>query len=500
MVALEDDSPYATLSRALCAADPRLQNWRVDTKPNPARVVALEIHPDQSAEWINEFIDPQSLRDKLATPSTESSTVYILEGITPAFVDILGIHFDLHPSVFLDHERLVALAGSATGEAGGIPFLASAAIQARDHITMKYHEPLLLSPVPEQFRNFCEASGRHIAVTRILGAFSPVGLARRKCSFWSVPRTTGNGWDCLVICDPPVTTVRAGYSDTEGREIKTMPYSGGYVDFTPHKEQLKHQTGPPRSSMLDDISFYLQTYGYTFDLTNPLSVRTILEKIIASHYTLTAKYLRETIELVQWNLSRQQNLAIFSNSTAEEQWSDIQAWDRRLSEYKDDIQAIMLQLGIPFEPPNITLVQGWKDSAIDYQFLLHQFNALHDRVRDLNNAITGLAGITSSHQAYTEQKLALKASKQSLHEARRAKTLTLVGLVFIPLAYVASLFSMAEPYMPGSERFWVYFAIAFPMSGMMLAVYYLFSRGYSSHTETWSVCTLLGGILLRRKA
>ncbi|KAL4866209.1 hypothetical protein BDV12DRAFT_138254 [Aspergillus spectabilis] len=490
----KESSAYQELTRALCVADPRLDHWKDDTKSSSARVVALHIQPDHSVGQPTEITEPTALRDTLTSPSNQNSSVYILEGLISEFVDVLGTHFDLHPSVFIDHERLVALDGSATGEAGGSPFLASSAMHSRDHITMKYHEPLILSPVPEQFRNFCEASGRHIAVTRIMGAFSPIGLMRRKCSFWTRERNTGTGWDCLIVCDPPVKTVRTGYSASEAVEIKTAPYSGGYVDFIPHKEQLKHRTGPPRSSMLENICFYLQTYGYAFDLSDPLSARTILEKIIASHYTLTAKYLRETIELVQWSLSRQQNLSIFSNSTAEEQWSDIQAWDRRVSEYKDDLQAIMLQLGILFETPNIRTMKSWKESTIDYQFLLQRFNSLHERIRDLNSAITGLASITSSHQAYTEQKLALKASKQSLHEARRAKTLTLVGLVFIPLAYVASLFSMAEPYASGNERFWIYFAIALPLSGFMLTLYYLFSRGYSSSTETWSSRVLVKGL------
>jgi hypothetical protein len=69
------------------------------------------------------------------------------------------------------------------------------AIYGRDHVSLKYHEPLLLSTLPTGFRNICDVSGRHIMVTRIMGKFSEVAIARRKCTFWS-RKTEAGGWDC----------------------------------------------------------------------------------------------------------------------------------------------------------------------------------------------------------------------------------------------------------------------------------------------------------------
>jgi hypothetical protein len=69
------------------------------------------------------------------------------------------------------------------------------AVCGRDHVSLKYNEPLLFSPPPTGFRNLCDVSGRHIMVTRIMGEFSGVGIARRKCTFWS-RKTEAGGWDC----------------------------------------------------------------------------------------------------------------------------------------------------------------------------------------------------------------------------------------------------------------------------------------------------------------
>jgi hypothetical protein len=57
-----------------------------------------------------------------------------------------------------------------------------------------------------------------------------------------------------------------------------------------------------------------------------------------------------------------------SASATEEQWSDIQAWQRQIGEYKDDIQCIMIQLQIPPGPnyPDLGWKKSWKDSTADY--------------------------------------------------------------------------------------------------------------------------------------
>ena len=52
-----------------------------------------------------------------------------------------------------------------------------------------------MNPLPTGFRNLCDVSGRHVAVTKVIGKFSEVGIARRKCTLWSRENDHG-GWDC----------------------------------------------------------------------------------------------------------------------------------------------------------------------------------------------------------------------------------------------------------------------------------------------------------------
>jgi hypothetical protein len=163
------------------------------------RVAVLQLDSDARRFLpMIEFDDPNKfethLRQQASVEDTPKRAIYILEALSQDHAAILSSHFNLHSSLFQDHERLVAFQDRATGEGGGIPYLPST-IPCREYISLKYHEPLTLSAPPTSFRNLCDVSGRHIAATRIMGRFSNTAIARRKCSFWS-RKTDAGEWDC----------------------------------------------------------------------------------------------------------------------------------------------------------------------------------------------------------------------------------------------------------------------------------------------------------------
>ena len=170
----------------------------------------------------------------------------------------------------------------------------------------------------------------------------------------------------LIICDPAVTCVRTGEDYRDCYNITTRPYQGGYVDFVPTQAQIKHRVsgkpGPPRTSFLDDLVFYLQEHAAS--ILSPLGpgedvaadadivVGTYVRKIVASHFYKLAEHLRASVSAAQRALSRKHDLSSFPMEKVEELWSDVQAWERRVGEYCEDLEAIMLQLAIPLDDPN----------------------------------------------------------------------------------------------------------------------------------------------------
>ncbi|KAF2433912.1 hypothetical protein EJ08DRAFT_731078 [Tothia fuscella] len=58
---------------------------------------------------------------------------------------------------------------------------------------------------------------------------------------------------------------------------------------------------------------------------------------------------------------------------------------------------------------------------------------------------------------------ALKEANSSILEAQSVRVLTVLGMLFLSLSFARSLLNMAKDYLPGAEKFWVYFSIAGPL-------------------------------------
>lgn len=59
-------------------------------------------------------------------------------------------------------------------------------------------------------------------------------------------------------------------------------------------------------------------------------------------------------------------------------------------------------------------------------------------------------------------------SDTSIGEAQRSTNFARVGSAFVPLVYVASLFSMAGSFQPGGGQFWEYWVVAIPITVVLV--------------------------------
>lgn len=76
----------------------------------------------------------------------------------------------------------------------------------------------------------------------------------------------------------------------------------------------------------------------------------------------------------------------------------------------------------------------------------------------------------------------LVEARQTMAEAADVRLLTWVAVVFVPLSWVAGVFSMAEGFQPGHRLFWVYFAVAVPLSVVLTAGAMALSKWRSART------------------
>jgi Mg2+ and Co2+ transporter CorA len=201
------------------------------------------------------------------------------------------------------------------------------------------------------------------------------------------------------------------------------------------------------------------------------------------------------VETVQWQLSRKQDLACFDISTTEEQWSDVQAWERRLAEYQDDLEGIMLQIGIPLmHSPDSAHLESSSDARADFQYLFLRYREIRQRVNMLAGAVTALANLAGNRAAFKTAELSLKEAERAGRGARSVRALTSLGLIFLPLSFSASLFSMSDRYAPGGPDFWIYFVVSFPLLCFVALVYSFTELGFKDSETEWSFKILSANI------
>lgn len=208
---------YDDFVRPLCSSDPRLrqrdpkaQIQRIPFTDDGVRVVKLSLGDNATFSRTAQFEEPADLETHLhnntASQQQGQQTIYILEGLGPGFAGVLGHHFSLHPSVFVEHERVVVHNVNWTGESDGAQL--PSVVRSRGHVEMKYYEVVTFDTRPTSFRWVCAATGRHIGVSREFrwdnspddefDRFLNVGVVRRKCGVWS-RRTGSGGWDCEFL-------------------------------------------------------------------------------------------------------------------------------------------------------------------------------------------------------------------------------------------------------------------------------------------------------------
>ena len=209
-------------------------------------------------------------------------------------------------------------------------------------------------------------------------------------------------------------------------------------------------------------------------------------------------YVKAVLAHSEWRLSKRKDPMVDGKvhigSWEEDQWSDVHASSRRLSEYCDDVEGILLGLGYALLDPNnsIRIVpDDWSDCEKDFQYIRMRLLTLKARAEGLSNSMTAMAGIAGNKQA-------LREAKRSVREAISVKLLTLVAMVFIPLTFTSALFSMSDKYQPGEERFGIYFAVSAPLVVLVFLFAGLVEFGYDDEGR-WSTSRFRGRLLKMAK-
>jgi hypothetical protein len=129
----------------------------------------------------------------------------------------------------------------------------------------------------------------------------------------------------------------------------------------------------------------------------------------------------------------------------------LQGWRRRILSTQAKMRRNACFIRIHSDP--LKPSEDWDALKEDYDFISTEISEYGKRLEDMVPLVTSAA--------------ALIESRRSLTETANVTRLTILAVVFIPLSYVAALFSMAESFGPSGSLFWVYFATAIPLTGVV---------------------------------
>jgi Mg2+ and Co2+ transporter CorA len=111
--------------------------------------------------------------------------------------------------------------------------------------------------------------------------------------------------------------------------------------------------------------------------------------------------------------------------------------------------------------PRIALDSGNDNSSIqsligDYEHVSAKIHEFDRRLESMQPLVTSLVQIVDARRSFAE--------------TANITRLTVLALVFVPLSYVSSLFSMNPNNLPGSPDFWVYVAVAIPLTLFVITI------------------------------
>jgi hypothetical protein len=248
------------------------------------------------------------------------------------------------------------------------------------------------------------------------------------------------------------------YSDQAGGPLKpirldSQMFLGGYDDFLEPppliQQDSKDDQFPDHLGLQGDLLFYWSMQSPAcFDPQSPslLSLAHYPLRIIAAEWMKYVGIMYRAIKHFEYSIPvpsvRDELDKLNTDMRA------LQRWRRRCMASEEKVTAVLRMLEA--QDPRQTLSVNSASLIGDYEHILATIKKFGRHMESMLPVITSLVQIIDS--------------RRSFDETANVSRLTIMALVFVPLAYVSSLFSMTERLGPGGSLFWVYFVVAIPVT------------------------------------
>ncbi|KAL2046375.1 hypothetical protein N7G274_001822 [Stereocaulon virgatum] len=425
------------------------------------KVTILDFEPDTPVSR-TDYSDVDILSKALHGPTNQHDHVharlFVVEDLSRDVIEQLGARFDIDPLFFRGHisDYMWNNTRDPWVELPDLDIVS----QRRSYLHVRYvqtryfRDEASLKRSREQAGSFnvlrrIDRDGNWVVGADLEG--SDVGLVRSKTSLWIRPNKNGEtGVLGILLVDPTITEgfcIWGGY-----RNLQDCPSMT--VDPIPQ--------GPPRTSAFEDIIYWTSSLA-SKDIVNIARDPRVLFKqtlliVCAEWYTLL-KYATTRLAQLEWELENPQlqhsvgGLAVTINK--------LHGWRRRFPIFRTLISEVLEKVikrdrFMSFPDNHLS------DLKCDFDIILSDIEMLQTRADRIMAVVTATMSIEESQ----------KANDQNRSLAR----LTWLAVTFVPLSFTSSLFSMNGDLASLRRSFWIFCAVALPMTAIVLLITALSDR------------------------
>ncbi|KAF2792117.1 hypothetical protein K505DRAFT_376286 [Melanomma pulvis-pyrius CBS 109.77] len=466
---------YTDYVKALCLRNPCLLNLfgflsYPRGRQNACHVAALDFrenidHPitrliadiDYLPDELHDTPAPAKCKeDKLYHDHPLQGRILIIEDLTKDVVELLGSTLEIDPLFFAMHLHTIHRTGmrQQTPDEAILP----SRLLDQNYMNFSYHRPITCDALAP----FGGRLMRDTAIDRKLVFLrsTTIGLAQHCASVIKFELNNGF-WIALILADPPIgdTYFVDGQKDKEPHKIHldSKPFLGAYEDFMkPPKfsSDWTHLDDRSRGGMFHDVvQYWERSIPACFDAQNPTieSLAYYPLRIVAAEWVKYVAVMQYCIKQYEYQGDRLPDLDKFNMDLRE-----LQGWRRRSMNSQQKINSIIRQLKAREKnsPPS---------GGLSLRYLIEDFELISSNIENAGRRLENMLPVVMSLVQVID-------ARQSLAETANISRLTVLALIFVPLSFVSSLFSMNSENMPGSPHFWVYFAVAVPVTLLVVLV------------------------------
>ncbi|KAK8040708.1 hypothetical protein PG991_000496 [Apiospora marii] len=390
--------------------------------------------------------------------SWQLGKVLIVEDISKELIEELGSKLDIDPMFFAAHVHSDWRGAEApTPKYCELPSQTwqqqDNQRQQRQFATFHYHRSLVFPEIENQdFKLLRRANISRKVVVFPSNQDHRLGLSQHCCSTM-VLRPTQENARCLgiILTDPPMSETYISLRGTQQVAINTLsrPLFGGAIPMEPTERDVP--TRGAMRSMLQELLCYWSNNPPLHGATNSSALGELSYhplRIICSEWVnykaLMCFSLREYDTLLSGGYDADLQLEKINSALMA-----ISSWPRRVASSTDSLNRGLSFIEHHADQAGASADNAWVLLHKDYEYLIQSISQQGDQLQAAIPLVSTFLQLVEGRRNYAETRIMSR--------------LSILALVFVPLSFVSSLFSMNETFSPGGPMFWVYFATAIPV-------------------------------------